>query len=86
MAEGVTRALKPFGYVPEARGYTPHITLARARFASGDPGFVSCVKHLRATEFGELSVDRVRLYNSDRVSAEGDSYGVVSEALLGTVE
>lgn len=86
LAEGVACALKPFAYVPEARGYTPHITLARSRFAGGDPGFVSCVKHLRATEFGDLSVDRVRLYNSGRASADGDTYGVISEALLGTVE
>lgn len=81
LAEATFGALAPFGYVVESRGYNPHLTLARSRFASGNPDLSRCRDDFVVRDIGACEVDRVRLYQS-HADASGASNGVVAETAL----
>lgn len=77
----VSSALAPLGYVPDHRDFNAHLTLARARDASGDIGLSRCVETLRTEDFGVARVEEVFLYES-RLSPAGAHYEVVARARL----
>ena len=59
----VTSALAPHGYQPEARPFTPHITLARARDRRGDPAFAGCGAAIDQ-DLGTSTISALTLYES----------------------
>jgi 2'-5' RNA ligase len=59
----VTSALAPHGYRPEARPFTPHITLARARDRRGDPAFAGCGAAIDQ-DLGTSTISALTLYES----------------------
>lgn len=59
----VASVLAPHGYQPEARAFTPHITLARARERRGDPAFVGCSAAIEE-DLGTSTISTLILYES----------------------
>ena len=55
-------ALKAKGFVPEARAFSAHVTLAR--FRTPIAGFADRIEADRKTEWGAFPADRVGLYES----------------------
>src|SRR5690606_2755771 len=63
IVECLDATLEPLGFAPEQRGFTPHVTLGRARTRNGVRGRA----HEAATELtvdGAMLVDRVELIRS----------------------
>jgi 2'-5' RNA ligase len=77
LATGVADALRPLGYHAEERGFTPHVTLARARDRGPGPELAEALAGcaLRATEF---SLARFGLFRSER-GPGGSEYVAVWE-------
>ncbi len=82
LAGDVEAALAPFGYTPEHRPFTAHLTLARARDPRGDPAFVQCAAALAGEDFGATRVEQVILYRSD-LSPKGAAYTPLAALPLG---
>ena len=59
----VVSALEPHGYRPEARPFTPHITLARARDPHGDRAFARCGAAIDQ-DLGTSAISALTLYES----------------------
>ncbi len=82
LAGDVEQALAPFGYVPEHRPFTAHLTLARARDPRGEPGLVDCAAKLAGEDFGPTRVEQVILYRSE-LSPKGAAYTPLAALPLG---
>jgi RNA 2',3'-cyclic 3'-phosphodiesterase len=59
----VAAALALHGYPPEARPFTPHLTLARAREPRGDPAFGRCSAAIDP-DLGTSTISALTLYES----------------------
>ncbi|MFQ5665739.1 MAG: RNA 2',3'-cyclic phosphodiesterase [Candidatus Binatia bacterium] len=64
LARSVDEALRPLGFAPERRPFTPHITLGRVRGMRGWPSLEAVVKTHLEEEFGESRVDCLTVYRS----------------------
>ena len=64
LAADVRRALEPLGFVPEARPFRAHATLARVRSARGVRRLVAAVAAAGAPELGAWTAEDVVLYRS----------------------
>ncbi len=77
LAHELGELLRPIGYEPEERAYTPHLTLARLK----TPRSVEELLPDLSPPPGPFGVDRVTLFRS-RLSPSGARYEVVHEAYL----
>lgn len=66
-------ALAPLGYAPEARAFTPHITLARAGDPRGDPALATCAAG-PPEDYGTTSSTSLLVYSSE----PGARYSVIA--------
>lgn len=57
------------GHVPEARGFHPHVTLARAHGTGGEAGFARCLESLEEEALPPLPVRALTLWQSDLTSS-----------------
>jgi len=73
LAEGVDHALVALGFAPEARGFTPHVTLGRVREPRRDVALTEALEAAAARPFGALRVERLSLMRSD-LSPRGARY------------
>ena len=72
LAADVSSALEPLGFLPEARAFRPHVTLAYLKTKpSGE--FIELVRRFDGHEFGSDSIDRMLLMES-RLHPEGPEY------------
>jgi 2'-5' RNA ligase len=69
----VAAALEPLGVAPDARVFTPHITLARARAPGGDPALAACAVG-PPEDYGTTPSDTLLVYSSQ----PGRPYGVIA--------
>lgn len=73
--------LEPFGFRPEKRSFTPHLTLARVR--SRPPNELhSFIMENQETEFGHATVRSVELFESE-LTPSGPRYNVLSSSEFG---
>ncbi len=79
LAAALDRRLEPLGFVPEARPYHPHLTLARVKGPVA--GLADLIAVHRETQFGELLLDRVELFQSEQTSTDR-RYTVLSSAVI----
>lgn len=78
----LTRELAPLGFSPEARVFSPHLTLARARTPRGDPALSMCSAALAGMAWGESRVSDLVVYRSE-TGREGPRYTAVARLALG---
>jgi len=81
LAAGIDQALVALGFAPEARGFTPHVTLARIREPRRDVALTEALEAAGARLFGALRVERVSLMRSD-LSPRGARYTELAAAPL----
>lgn len=83
LASKVEFALQPFGFVPETRAFTPHLTIGRWR--QTDRATKSLVRHLEnwnGFDFGKSEVENVKLMQSV-LKPQGASYNPLVTIPLG---
>jgi RNA 2',3'-cyclic 3'-phosphodiesterase len=73
--------LSPLGFEPERRGFTPHLTVARARVEKSIPAVRSILEEHVRTHLGMAHVDRIRLKKSV-LTRSGPIYSTVEEVLF----
>lgn len=94
LAAEIEQALEPFGVMREKRGFSPHLTLARAGSGSGAPTrqkgdkphrrFAQVQEHLARTaslEFGAMTAGEFFLYRS-QLSSQGSHYSKLARFAL----
>jgi len=78
----VEAALVPLGYRPEERAFKPHLTLARAREARGDPALGDARDALGERDLGDFTCGELILYQS-LLSPHGAKYVALVRHPLG---
>jgi RNA 2',3'-cyclic 3'-phosphodiesterase len=79
--EQIHKYIKPYGYEPDKKDYSPHLTLGRIKSIRDYNFFKQLTEVYKQTHFGQIKVDRFYLYQSI-LKAEGPEYKVVEEFLL----
>ncbi|HEY0840129.1 MAG TPA: RNA 2',3'-cyclic phosphodiesterase [Vulgatibacter sp.] len=82
LKDSLEAALQPFGYAPDLRAFSPHLTLARARHPRGDRNLVACAADLERADLGWFTSDELILYRS-HLSPQGARYEALVRARLG---
>jgi RNA 2',3'-cyclic 3'-phosphodiesterase len=80
LAGAIECAMEQLGFVPEARAYSPHVTLARVKSRPPQPLF-DLLAEQASTEFGTLPVKHVHLYQS-APGPNGPEYTILRSAHL----
>jgi 2'-5' RNA ligase len=64
--EGIERSLRPLGFVPDERGFSPHVTLGRVGRPSADMDkkLLARMASYTNADFGSFAVDRFYLKKS----------------------
>lgn len=81
----IEAGLAPLGFAPEARGFSPHVTLGRLRSENGAGALIERLDALRGEAYGQFTVDTVVLMES-KLSSRGPTYHHVHDAALGPVK
>lgn len=82
LVQDLGRRLAPLGFAPEARPYSPHLTLGRARDPRGAPGLGGALTALARSDGFPWRVTEVVLFES-HLSPKGPRYEAVARAALG---
>ena len=64
IAEKIDAGLKPLGFQPERRKYSPHVTIARVRAGRNRDRLVDVIARFSDTDFGAVPVSRILLKKS----------------------
>ncbi|MEX0727012.1 MAG: RNA 2',3'-cyclic phosphodiesterase [Planctomycetaceae bacterium] len=80
MAAGFELAMCDFGFEPEERTFSPHLTLARVK-AKPPRSLLDLLDANRETSFGEFAVDGICLYASE-LTPHGPEYTVLRSCPL----
>ncbi len=78
--EQIEKSLSELGFRREARGFSPHMTIARVRSGRKRDEMANFVHRLSDKAFGTFTVDRVRLKQSV-LSSPGPKYSTLHEVL-----
>lgn len=70
--------LYELGFGPDAKGFSPHLTIARVRTSRNKPELIECVKGLENYEFGVVRAECLRLKKSV-LTPQGPIYSVLKE-------
>ncbi len=82
VAARVDAALAALGFPPEARPFSPHVTLGRVRVAGHAPRLADLLGAAAYQDFGRMRVERVVLMES-RLSRGGPRYSERASVRLG---
>ena len=81
VAERIEEGLSPLGFERENRKFKPHLTVARAKSPRGMDKVQEIMKRWQNTDFGDQTVDRIRLKKSV-LGPSGPTYYTVEEVEL----
>ena len=79
LAGGLDEALRPHGFEPEKRSFTPHLTLARLRTPADLSGVLA--DSAPPADFSPFLVDSIELFSS-KLSPHGATYEVLDHFFL----
>jgi RNA 2',3'-cyclic 3'-phosphodiesterase len=82
LAADLGRRLAPLGFPPEARAWSAHLTIGRARDARGAPGLAGALASQDGTEGVPWRVGELTLFES-HLSPKGPRYEAIVRAALG---
>ena len=85
LQDAIEEVMVPFGYEPEGRGFTPHLTLGRVRRKTSRSDVAQVGEVVAATEVGQLAevaADRFELIRSV-LKPTGAEYTTLEEFVLG---
>jgi len=82
LVQDLGRRLAPLGFAPEARPYSPHLTLGRAREGRGAPGLAGALAVAAQGEGAPWRAAEVVLFES-HLSPRGPRYEALARAPLG---
>jgi 2'-5' RNA ligase len=82
IARKIDDGLKPLGFQPEKRAFSPHVTVARVKDGRNIRDLADVIRVWEAGEFGQVSVDRIILKKSV-LTPQGPVYSDVAEVRLG---
>ncbi|MDA0834668.1 MAG: RNA 2',3'-cyclic phosphodiesterase [Planctomycetota bacterium] len=83
LASEIELAMCDFGFEPESRAFSPHLTLARVKTKPPSTLFELIEAH-RRTPFGDFAVEEVKLYRSE-LTPGGPVYSVLKTCPLSSV-
>ncbi len=84
LQQGIESALKPLGFIPESRSFTPHLTLARLRGRASDEAQQRLGQLIASTRLEPtytIEVDAINLMRS-QLTREGAIYTQISSVGL----
>ncbi len=81
VASRLDESLESKGFARDAKGFKPHLTVARAKDGGGTTRVHEIIRQNAATVFGEHAVDRILLKKSV-LGPRGPTYSVVREVVL----
>ncbi len=77
----VVENIKPLGFIPDERGFNPHITLGRIKHVKNNSLIYELVDGFKNKHFQETLIDRVVLYKSE-LTPHGPIYKPLIEQML----
>jgi len=81
LAAGVEASLTAAGFAPEARAFSPHLTVARVK-AAGRADYAGACARVNERDAGSCTIDRVTLYRSE-LRPDGPVYTSLHESRIG---
>lgn len=81
IAERLEKCLKPLGFEPEKRKFSPHVTLARTRHSPNLKELAEVIRNWGMGDFGDVSVEKIILKKSV-LRPEGPFYSDISVVSL----
>ena len=81
IAGKIDSGLKPLGFEPEKRKFSPHVTIARVKGSKNKDKIVDVILQFSNTEFGEVPVSKIILKKSV-LTPQGPIYSNIIEAKL----
>ncbi len=81
IAKRIDECLKPLGFAPERRPFSPHVTIARVRDGRNIHELADVIHGWEASEFGEVPVESIILKKSV-LTPQGPVYSDVSVVKL----
>ena len=82
LAQAVHSAMQPFGFTPEHREFSAHLTLGRISSPRPDAALTRAIDSLKDTTFGTLRVEAIHLFES-QLHPEGSIYTKLLSHALG---
>src|SRR5439155_8594780 len=82
LALAVQARMQEFGFEPERREFSAHLTLGRIKFPRPDDALTRALDSLKDTAFGTMRVDAVHLMQS-QLHPEGSIYSKLSSHPFG---
>jgi len=77
LARVVQIEMQQFGFEPEHREFSAHLTLGRVRFPKPDDALTRTLDSIKDTDFGTMHVDAIHLFQS-QLHPEGSIYTKLS--------
>lgn len=77
LAHAVQEAMQQFGFEPEHREFSAHLTLGRIKTPKPDDALTRALDSIKDTDFGTMHVDTIHLFQS-QLHPEGSIYTKLS--------
>ncbi len=77
LAQAVQSAMQAFGFEPEHREFSAHLTLGRVKFPKHDAALTKALDSIKNLDFGTMRVEAIHLFQS-QLHPEGSIYSKLS--------
>lgn len=84
LARAVQSEMQQFGFEPEHREFSAHLTLGRVKFPKPDDALTRALDSIRDEAFGMMRVEAIHLFQS-QLHPEGSIYSKLSSHELKTM-
>lgn len=81
LAQTVQSGMQPFGFEPEHREFSAHLTLGRVKLPKPDVALTKALDSIKNQDFGTMRVEAIHLFQSE-LHPEGSIYSKLSSHRL----